>query len=195
MLTLGQLQSGQTVLIQAAAGGLGTIMVQIARNLGATAIGTCGSEEKCTLLREIGCPHPINYATTDFQKAVQQITGGRNCDLVIESVGGAVFDKSLRCVKTRGRLIVLGVASGRPRRVSVLDLFPNNLTVSGFHLMGYANDFVAMAGAVRDLHQWLDAGKLTIVVKHVFPLERAAEAQQLIAQRKTSGKVVLTTSG
>jgi len=188
LLTLGRLTSGQTVLIQAAAGGLGTVLMQIARNSGATVIGTCGTDQKIDLLRQLKCDHPVNYSTQDFEEEVRLITGGCGCDLVIESVGGQIFEKSLRCIKTRGHMIVVGAASGAPGSVCVLG---NCITVSGFNLMVYLTDQSAMVNAHRDLLQWLAEGALEIVVNHVLPLEHAAEAQQLIAERKTTGKVVL----
>ncbi len=193
LLTLGGLQEGQAVLLQAAAGGLGTLMVQISKNVGATVIGTCSTDEKCALLTELGCDHPINYGKQDFAAEVRRITCGAGCDLIVESVGADVFDKSLRCLKTRGRLITLGVASRRPATVNTVQLLASNLTVSGFHLMGYVNDREAMARALRDLNDWLEQGKLTIIAKHCFPLKAAAEAQQFVADRKSVGKVVLTT--
>jgi NADPH2:quinone reductase len=195
LLTLGRLSAGQTVLIHAAAGGLGTLLVQIARNVGATIIGTCSTDAKCAFLREIGCHHPINYATSRFLPEVQRLTGRQGCDLVIESVGGDVFGESLHCVKPRGHLIVLGVASAQPRSIQVLELLFRNITVSGFHLSGYSSDAPAMANAVRDLHAWLETGKLALIVKHVFRLEEAAQAHELIESRKSSGKIVLAIGG
>ena len=103
-----------------------------------------------------------------------------------------IFDKSLRCVKPRGRLVTLGIASRTPGSVSTLQLLPNNLTVSGFHLMAYLPDGEAMMNAVRDLHAWLGAGTLKIIVRHRFPLEEAAAAQKFVSERKSVGKVVLT---
>ncbi len=189
--TLGGLQEGQVVLLQAAAGGLGTLMVQIAKNVGATIIGTCSTQEKCDLLTELGCDHPINYTKRDFAQEVKRITGNAGCDLVVESVGGEVFDKSLRCVRTRGRLITLGLASREPATVNAVQLLAGNLTVSGFHLMAYATDLEAMGHALEDLQQWLAKGKLRIVAKHQFPLSAAAEAQQFVSDRRSVGKVVL----
>ena len=191
LVTLGRLSAGQTVLIQAAAGGLGSIMVQIARNIGATIIGTCGADEKCALLRELGCQYPINYSKGDFVAEVKSITGGKGCDLIIESVGGEIFDKSLTCLKSRGMLVTLGIASRNAPSVSAVKLLANNWIVAGMHLMAYTTDLPAMANALRDLHVWLEEGRLTIVAKHHFPLAQAAEAQQFIADRKSTGKVVL----
>lgn len=192
LFTLGRLQEGQTVLLQAAAGGLGTLMVQMARNAGATVIGTCGTAEKNALLRELGCDHPINYNEQDFKKEVHRITGGAGCDLVIESVGGEVFDKSMRCLKPRGMLITLGLASTQPPTpVQPLDLLVHNTAVAGFHLFAYTADAAAMAKALRDFHQWILDGKLKIITKHAYPLEQAVEAQQLVAERRSTGKVAL----
>ena len=193
LITLANLHEGQWVLLQAAAGGLGTLMVQIAKNAGATVIGTCSTEEKCELLTELGCDYPINYAKGDFGQEVKRLTNNAGCDLVVESVGGEVFDKSLRSLKPRGRLITIGVASRQPATVNTIHLLASNLTVSGFHLMAYTNDADAMANALRDLQQWLSDGKLRIVVRHQFPLEAAAEAQQFVSDRKSVGKVVLTS--
>ncbi|MCC6699411.1 MAG: NADPH:quinone oxidoreductase family protein [Candidatus Hydrogenedentes bacterium] len=191
LLTLGGLREGQTVLLQAAAGGLGVFMVQIARNLGATIIGTCSTDEKCDLIQSLGCTHPVNYTKRDFAAEVKQITKGAGCDLVVESVGGNVFDKSLRCLKSRGRLITLGAASRQPASVSAIQLLAANWTVSGFHLSGYANDMEAMGKAIGDLATWLSSGKLTVLAQHRFALEQAADAQQFISDRKSTGKVVL----
>jgi len=196
LFTLGRLREGQTVLVQAAAGGLGTLMVQMARNVGATVIGTAGTEEKCALIRELGCPHPINYREQDFEPEVARITAGQGCDLVVESVGGEVFDKSLRCLKDRGLLITLGLASGQPPTPLIpLDLLFHNWAVAGFHLFAYTSDAAAMANALRDIETWIQEDRLTVIARHAFPLENAEEAHQRISERKTVGKVVLTTAG
>ncbi|HPO12406.1 MAG TPA: NADPH:quinone oxidoreductase family protein [Candidatus Hydrogenedentes bacterium] len=191
LITLGNVHKGQTVLIQAAAGGLGVLMVQIARTMGASVIGTCSSDEKCALLTELGCQHPINYQTHDFEAEVKKITAGRGCDLAVDSVGGEVFDKSLQCLASHGLLITLGMASTQLGSVQSLDLLVHNWKVAGFHLFGYTSNASATATALRDFNQWIDDGKLSITAKHVYPLEQAAEAQEMIAARKTIGKVVL----
>lgn len=192
LLTLGRLEAGRTVLLHAAAGGLGTLMAQIARNTGAVVIGTCGSEEKCALLRGLGCPHPVNYSAVDFAGAVMEITGGRGCDLIVETVGGDTLTRSLRCLKPRGTLITLGVAGKTPAMVNTVDLLANNWTVAGFHLTAYTADRAAMGRAFSDLNRWLAEDRLTVVARHTFPLERAAEAHRQISARGTVGKVVLT---
>lgn len=192
LVTLSELRAGQTLLVTAAAGGLGTVLVQIARNIGATVIGLCSTEEKCAYLGELGCTHAINYAALDFRKEVLALTNDAGCDLIVESVGGKIFDECLRCVKSRGRVVTLGFASGKPRSIQALHLLTHNLTISGFHLFGYADDVAAQGNAMRDLNAWLAQGKLSIVARHVFPLEKAAEAHAFISDRKSIGKVVLS---
>jgi NADPH:quinone reductase len=191
LITLGRLQAGQTVLIQAAAGGLGTMLVQIAHDLGATIFGTASTAEKCELIRRLGCDHAINYTETKFRKVVRAHTNNQGCDLVIESVGGEVFDHSLASLKPRGMLITLGIASKEPPTVHAAVLLAKNWTVAGFHLMEYLKDQKATRDAVQYLHERVASGKLEFIAKHEFPLEKAAEAQQFISDRKSTGKVVL----
>ena len=191
LITLGRLKAGQTVLIQAAAGGLGTMLVQIAHNLGAVVIGTASTAEKCELIRGLGCDHPINYTETKFRKVVRELTNDEGCDLVIESVGGEVFDHSLTCLKPRGMLVTLGNASKTPPTIQAVVLLAKNWIVAGFHLMEYLNDQKATRDAVQYLHEWVKDGRLQFVAKHEFPLEKAADAQQFISDRKSTGKVVL----
>ena len=114
LCTLGNLSSGQTVLINAAAGGLGTMMVQIARNRGAKIIGACGSDEKCELIGTLGCTHPVNYTRESLPDLVSGVLNGGKCDLVVESIGGDMVGKALHCLKPRGMLITLGAASRQP---------------------------------------------------------------------------------
>lgn len=192
LVTLGGIREGWNVLIQAAAGGLGTQLVQIAKIKGATVIGTSGSDEKCNLVRELGCDHPVNYNTSDFRETVREVTQGKGCELIIESVGGSVFDKSLECLRPRGRLVVIGIASRQPRPVNTLNLLRDNITVSGFHLNGYLADREAMGNALRDLNQWVESGELKVIQDLRYPLEQAAQAHADIAARKTHGKVILT---
>ena len=193
LCTLGKLSEGQTVLINAAAGGLGTMMVQIAHNRGARVIGACGSDEKCAFIAELGCDHPVNYTKGNLAKQVKEILGGERCDLIIESVGGDMVAQALRCLKPRGMLITLGAASKQPAMINTVELLANNWIVAGFHLFAYTEDGVAMMHAIQDLRQWLAEDKLTVIVKHALPLEDAARVHEMVENRQTTGKVVLTT--
>ncbi len=193
LCTLGRLEAGQLVLIHAAAGGLGSMMVQIARNKGARIVGTCGTEEKCALIRQLGGDYPVNYRQEDFAARVKEITNGAGADLVVESVGGDIFEPSLRCLKPRGMLIAIGAASKQPATINALELLANNWIVAGFHLMEYARDLSAMMEALQALYQWLAEDKLTVLINHACPLDEAARVHEMIEGRQTTGKVVLTT--
>lgn len=191
LITLAQLGEGQTVLIQAAAGGLGNMLVQIAKIRGATVLGTASTPEKLELLRELGCDHPIDYRRTDFREAVKEITDAKGCDLVIESVGGEVFERSLQCVNFRGRLVTLGNASRSEQNIDVGIVRSKSMSVSGLVLNHFLRDRTATEQALAELEPWVDSGRLRVITRHAFRLDQAAEAQQFIEDRKSVGKVSL----
>ncbi len=193
LCTLGNLSEGQTVLLHAAAGGLGVMMLQIARNRGARVIGACGSDEKCAFIAELGCDHPVNYRKDDVVARVKHILGGARCDLVVETVGGDMVSQALRCLKPRGMVIALGAASKQPAMINTVELLANNWIVAGFHLFAYTEDTSAMMRAMQDLHQWLAEEKLVVLVNHALPIEDAGRAHEMVENRQTTGKVVLTT--
>ena len=189
----GELEAGESVLVQAAAGGVGTAAVQLASNAGAEVFGTASTEEKLELAAELGCDHPINYTETDFREVVEAETDGEGVDLVLESVGDDVFDRSLDAMKHFGRMVTFGVASGVPASAENQRLLFENKTVTGFHLGQAAyHDPSKIMKAVPELTQGLTSGDLEVVLGESFALEDAAEAHQYIEDRKSSGKVVLT---
>lgn len=188
----GELEEDETVLIQAAAGGVGTAAVQLASNAGAEVFGTASTEEKLDLAADLGCDHPINYTETDFREVVDEETDGEGVDLVLESVGDDVFERSLDAMAHFGRMVTYGVASGVPASAENRRLLFENKTVKGFHL-GQASyhDPSKIMKAVPELTQGLTSGGLEIVLGESFALEDAAEAHQYIEDRKSSGKVLL----
>jgi len=188
----GGLEEGETVLIQAAAGGVGTAAVQLASNAGAEVFGTASTDEKLELASELGCDHPINYEEEDFREVVDEETDGRGVDLVLESVGGEVFNRSLDALAQFGRLVTYGVASGVPAKAVNQDLLFANQSVIGFHL-GQATRYDAgkIMKAIPELTQGLESGELEVIVGEEFDLEEAAEAHRFIEDRRSSGKVVL----
>ncbi|WP_265108707.1 quinone oxidoreductase family protein [Halosolutus halophilus] len=188
----GGLEEDETVLIQAAAGGVGTAAVQLATNHGAEVFGTASTQEKLDLAAELGCDHPINYTETDFREVVDEETDGEGVDLVLESVGDDVFDRSLDAMAHFGRMVTFGVASGVPASAENQRLLFENKTVKGFHLGQAAyHDPSKIMKAVPDLTQGLTNGDLEVVLGDSFALEDAADAHQYIEDRKSSGKVVL----
>jgi NADPH2:quinone reductase len=188
----GGLEDDESVLIQAAAGGVGTAAVQLASNAGAEVFGTASTQEKLDLAAELGCDYPINYTETDFRETVEAETDGQGVGLVLESVGDDVFDRSLDAMAHFGRMVTYGVASGVPAEVSNRRLLFENKTIKGFHL-GQAS-FRApnkVMKAIPELTEGFASGDLEIILGQSFDLEDAAEAHQYIEDRKSSGKIVL----
>jgi NADPH:quinone reductase len=188
----GGLEEGESVLIQAAAGGVGTAAVQLAANAGAEVFGTASTEEKLELAADLGCDHPINYTETDFREVVNEETDGEGVDLVLESVGDDVFERSLDAMAHFGRMVTYGVASGVPASAENRRLLFENKSVIGFHL-GQASyhDPSRIMKAVPELTRGLTNGDLEVILGESFALEDAAEAHQYIEDRKSSGKVLL----
>ncbi len=188
----GGLEEDESVLIQAAAGGVGTAAVQLASNAGAEVFGTASTQEKLDLAADLGCDHPINYTETDFREVVDEETDGAGVDLVLESVGDDVFERSLDAMTHFGRMVTFGVASGVPAEVSNQRLLFENKTVKGFHLgQAATHDPSRVMQAVPELTDGFASGDLEVILGESFALADAAEAHQYIEDRKSSGKVVL----
>jgi NADPH2:quinone reductase len=188
----GGLEEGERVLIQAAAGGVGTAAVQMASNAGAEVFGTASAPEKLELAAELGCDHPINYEEDDFRDVVNEETEGDGVNLVLESVGGDVFDRSLDALSHFGRLVTYGVASGVPANASNQRLLFENKSVIGFHLgQASRHDPTKVMKAVPDITEGLESGDLRVIVGETFALEEASDAHSFIEDRQSTGKVVL----
>ncbi|MEZ5426106.1 MAG: quinone oxidoreductase [Pyrinomonadaceae bacterium] len=182
-------KAGQTILIHAAAGGVGTLLVQLAKHKGLRVIGTASSEEKLELIAGLGADVAINYSENDWPEEVLRSTDGNGVDWLIEMVGGEIVAKNLKVLAKNGTMWVYGSASGEDFKVSVLSLMHKNHTIRGYWLM---NESVEnRIRFTRELLEHLGSGRLKIQVTE-FPLERAREAHEAIEGRKTTGKVVLT---
>ncbi|HZD63323.1 MAG TPA: quinone oxidoreductase [Xanthobacteraceae bacterium] len=187
-----KVQPGDTILIHAAAGGVGLIMCQWAKHLGATVIGTVSSEAKADIARAHGCDHPIVYTREDFAARVRDITGGEGVPVVYDSVGKATFEGSLKCLRRRGVMASFGEASGDPdpmppRRLGALGSIylthpsVSNYTVTRAELLAAAHDLFAMVGS----------GRIKIAISQTYPLRDAPRAHADIESRKTTGSIVL----
>jgi len=187
----GGLEEGESVLIHAAAGGVGTAAVQIAREAGAEVFGTASTREKLDLAAELGCDHPINYEEEEFVAVVKEHTD-YGADLVLDGIGGETTDRSLDALKQFGRMVVYGAASGRPGKPSTADILFANQRIIGYHL-GRATQLKPMTvmGAVPELSEQLGEGKLEVQFDRAFDLEDAADAHEYIEGRESMGKVVL----
>jgi len=188
-----RVEPGETILIHAAAGGVGLIACQWAKALGATVIGTVGSDEKAELARAHGCDHPIVYTRQDFAAEVDRITDGGKLPVVYDGVGRDTFMKSLDCLHRRGMLVSYGNASGP------VDPFPPGLLAqkgSLFLTRPTLYDYVVkrseLEQAASELFDVVRSGKVRIEVKQRFPLQDAAEAHRALEARKTSGSTILT---
>ena len=187
-------QQGESVLIHAAAGGVGTLAVQLAKLMGAeTVIGTASNQQKLDLVRKLGADVTINYGESDWNEQVKKATNGRGADVILEMVGGTIADQSLQCLAPFGRMVIFGAASGDIAQFSGIQLMYKNQSVIGYWLTAWMSRPDRIAVAAQDLMRYLASGKLQVVVGHTFPLAQAADAHSTIAERKTTGKVVLLT--
>jgi NADPH:quinone reductase len=188
--TLAQLKEGQSVLINAAAGGVGSLAVQIAKILGAKQIiATAGTAEKLEFVKSLGADTPINYRDANWQEQVMQATDGKGVDVVLESVGGEVFQKSLDCLAFRGQLIVFGRSSGS----TVFDpitLLDKSRTITGFSLYDFLYEPL-YGESLNELFEYIKQGKLKIQIGGVFPLTEASKIHKLLEGRSTQGKLLV----
>ena len=183
---------GTTLLWHAAAGGVGLIACQWAKHLGATVIGTAGSDEKCKLAKAAGATHVINYKTENFVERVKQITDGKMCDVVYDSIGKDTFPASLDCLKPLGLFVTFGNASGPVTGVDLGILAAKgSLYVTRPTLMTYTATRADFVETANDLFDVVQKGIVKISVNHTYPLKDAAQAHRDLEGRKTTGSIIL----
>lgn len=188
----GRLREGETLLVHAAAGGVGSAAVQIGNALGARVIATAGGPEKCEVALRAGADVAIDYAREDFVARVKEETGGRGADVIYDSVGGDVFEGSLKCIAWNGRLVVIGFAGGTIPKVAANRILLKNIEVTGLHWGAYVQHQPASIGEVFDaLFALYEAGSIRPLVFRAYPLEEASQALVDLGSRRTWGKVVL----
>jgi NADPH:quinone reductase len=183
------LQAGDTVLVHAAASGVGTILTQLARQWGCRVIATASTDAKLELARSLGAHETINYAARDFEVEVQRLTNGAGVPLVLEAVGGEVTVKSMGCLASWGVLVNYGNASNSPVALP-LSSFRDNRSARGFSLPGTFPDWDNQ-GAMAELLRLVADHKLRLVIDRVLPLSEAAEAHGHLSNRGAMGKVML----
>lgn len=179
-----QLQPGETVLIHAAGSGVGSAGIQIAKLMGAKVIATASTAEKLEKATQLGADHVINYTTHDFVDEVKKLTNKKLVDVVFEHTGASTWDKSIACLPYGGRLVTCGATAGGDVKLDLRVLFYKRISLLG-STMGSKGDLFRVM-------QLVDEGKLKPVLDRVLPLEKAAEAHGLLADRKSFGNVVLT---
>ena len=185
-------KKGDTILIHAAAGGVGSIVCQWAKHLGATVIGTVGSPAKAELARAHGCEHPILYNDEDFTARTKEITGGNGVDVVYDSVGQATFMQSLDCLRPMGMMVSFGQASGSVPPLDLGELAARgSLFLTRPSLMAYTAAREDLLNHAGDLFEVVQSGAVKIEVNQTYPLAEAARAHRDLETRKTTGSTIL----
>ena len=187
------LKAGETLLVHAGAGGVGSAAIQLGKAAGATVIATAGSDEKVDVCRRLGADYAINYKTGDFVEEVKRITGGRGADVVFDPVGGDVYDRSTKCIAFEGRIVIVGFTSGRIPQAAANHVLIKNYSVVGLHWGLYPKRAPELiAPAARALLDLYDSGKIKPHISARIPLSEAPRALAMVAEGKSTGKVILT---
>jgi NADPH:quinone reductase len=186
----GRLKNGETVLVEAASGGVGTMAVQLAQILGASkVVAAASSDAKLELARRLGASVTVNYSEPGWAQRVVEATGG--VDVVMESVGGEIQEQALTTLTPNGRMVVFGSASNQAARLHSGELVLHNRSLVGFGIHHYYPDQSLIADAIAELVGYVLDGRLRLQLDHVLPLSDAAEAHRLMEERRSTGKVVL----
>ncbi len=193
LFEFGHLKAGETVLIQAGAGGVGLAAIQLAKRAGATVLATASADAKLSRLKEFGLDHGINYKTEDFVARVRELTGGRGVDLVVDSVGGRTLRGSLKCLAYRGRAVSVGNAGREAERtIDVGQLSEMNRSLTGVF---FGAELMMQPQRARPLVERLlrdvASGELRVVIDRTYALSEAAAAHAYIESRQAFGRVVL----
>ncbi|MGA1705464.1 MAG: quinone oxidoreductase family protein [Candidatus Nanopelagicaceae bacterium] len=190
--TMGHLRSGESILIHAAAGGVGTIAIQLAKMWGAKVIAVASSDEKRELALRLGADVAIDAEVEGMKERIIEANGGKRVDLVLEMVGGKTFDTSLEALAPFGRIITFGMASRQPMSmIHPAQLMGRSQTVTGFWLANCFGSKELMADVIAELFTLIAAGSIEVIVGATYPLREAAVAHRSILARESTGKVVL----
>jgi NADPH2:quinone reductase len=185
------LKSSDTALVYAAAGGVGSLLIQIAKMRGARVFGAVSTQEKAQLVRAAGADEVILYADRDFAAEVMGLTDGKGVNVVYDSVGRTTFDQSLKCLAVRGVLALFGQSSGPVPPVDPLRLWKNSVYLTRPALADYVGTRAELLERAGDVLRWVASGKLQLRINQILPLKEASEAHRLLQARKTTGKVLL----
>jgi NADPH:quinone reductase len=187
-----KLSPGETLLVHAAAGGVGIAAVQIGKALGARVIATAGGADKLEVARRAGADEVIDYSRGDWVEAVKRVTNGKGADVIYDPVGGEIFDGSLKCIAWNGRLLVIGFASGVIPEVKANRILLKNISVVGLHWGAYAQHEPARVPEVfDDLARMYDQGKVKPLIFGTYGLDEVPQALEALGGRATYGKVII----
>jgi NADPH:quinone reductase len=186
-----RLQPGETVVVEAAAGGTGSLAVQLAKRAGGRVIGLASSEEKRELVARLGADVTLDSRAGDMKEAILAANGGKQVDAVLQMSGGAAFEGQLRALAPFGRMVAFGIASREENQVRTGHLMRNSRSVIGFWLVHLMREPAAVAEAIGDLFAAVEAGELEVVIGGVHPLSEARKVHEALAARTTQGKILL----
>ena len=190
--TSGMLEEGESVLVHAAAGGVGTYAVQMAKLMGASlVIATASTQEKLDHAKSLGAEVLINYTEEDWPDQVRDATGGKGADVILEMVGGDFIQKNLECLAAFGRMIVYGKASGERGTLAPVDLMLYNQVIAGFYLPRLMMRPELIGPSLEEVLGWVASGDLELTIGARYSLDRAPEAHEALEGRQTTGKIVL----
>ncbi|MGP4107876.1 quinone oxidoreductase family protein [Virgibacillus sp. L01] len=190
--TMGRLEEGETVLVHAAAGGVGSLAVQLAKLFGAgKVIATASNQEKLAFAKQMGADHAVDYTKEDWEEEVRDLTDGEGVDVALEMVGGEVFHKTIECLAPFGRLVIYGAASGEQAKFYPGLLMKRNQSVVGFFLPQIMRKPKLFQDSLSELLTYVQKGELELTVGGTYPLADAAHVHALMQGRKTKGKLVL----
>ncbi|PSL43615.1 NADPH2:quinone reductase [Salsuginibacillus halophilus] len=191
--TMGRIAPGETVLVHAAAGGVGLFAVQMAKLMGAgKVIGTAGSEEKRELARSFGADVVIDYTKDGWAEEVKEAAGKGRVDLALEMAGGSIFHDTLRTLAPFGRLVIYGVASGEPAEFSPMSLMEKNKSVIGFFLPQIMRYPELLQKSLEEMLGWIQTGEIKLHIGGVYDLQEAPDVHRKLEGRETAGKLILT---
>ena len=189
-----RIEEGETIVVEAAAGGTGSLSVQLAKRAGAKVIGLASSEEKRALVERLGADATVDSRSDDLRDAILEANGGERVDAVLHMSGGDAFDAELSALAPLGRMVVFGIASREQRDVSTAALLRGSKAVIGFWLVHLLARRDLAAPMIGELLGAVAAGELEVTVGDVYPLSEAARAHEDIIARRTSGKLLLDPS-
>lgn len=189
-----RIEPGETIVIEAAAGGTGTLAVQLAKRAGATVIGLASSEAKRELIQGLGADATVDSRAENLGEAIREANGGKRVDAVLHMSGGQAFDEEMGVLAPLGRMVVFGIASREQRQISTASLLRGSKSVIGFWLAHLLSRQDLLGPMIKDLFAAIAAGELTVTIGEVYPLSEAARAHEDLIARRTTGKLLLDPS-
>jgi len=189
-----RIEPGETIVVEAAAGGTGTLAVQLAKRAGARVIGLASSEEKRELVQSLGADATVDSRAGNLGEAIREANDGKRVDAVLHMSGGEAFDQEMDVLAPLGRMVVFGIASREQRQISTASLLRGSKSVIGFWLAHLLTRQDLLGPMIQDLFAAIAAGELTVTIGEVYPLSEAARAHEDLIARRTTGKLLLDPS-